>query len=99
MSRVTLIVIGLIVGAAIGWFTAPRPSVDIQVGGLSVQVQGNKAGGSVSANGSGDGVQVAVGDRSSALLSDPTSRTVIFALIGGVVGLVISAFGGRRKTV
>jgi hypothetical protein len=99
MSRTTLLVLGLIIGGAIGWFTAPQPAVDINVGGVSIQVEGDKSGGSVSATGDGDSVAVSVGDRSSSLLAQPGWRTLIFAVIGGIVGLVISAVTGRRKTV
>ncbi|MEO8668768.1 MAG: hypothetical protein ABI399_09645 [Bauldia sp.] len=98
MGRTTLLVIGLIVGGAIGWFTAPRPAVDINVGGVNIQVQGDKSGGSVTANENGDSMQVSVGDRSSSLLAQPGWRALIFAIVGGIVGLVISAVIGRRKT-
>ena len=42
MSKVILLVVGLIVGGAIGWFTAPQPAVDINVGGVSIEVEGER---------------------------------------------------------
>jgi hypothetical protein len=97
MGRTTLLVIGLIIGAAIGWFTAPQPAVDINVGGVSIQVEGDQSGGSVTATDSNGTTKVAIGDRSSSLLAQPGWRTLIFAVIGGIVGLIISGFAGRRR--
>jgi hypothetical protein len=97
VSRNTLLVIGLIVGAAVGWFTAPRPAVDINVGGVNIQVEGDKSGGSISATGNGDSMEVSVGKRSPSVFAEPGWRALIFAVIGGVVGLLISTFTGRRK--
>lgn len=96
MNRGTLLVLGLLIGAAIGWFTVPKPAVDIQVGGLSIQVQGERGGGAVTARDGAGSMEVAVGDRSASVLADPLWRTLIFAAIGGAVGLVISAVAGRR---
>ncbi|CAN5301511.1 hypothetical protein BH10PSE9_BH10PSE9_26360 [soil metagenome] len=91
-----LLVIGAIVGGAIGWFTAPKPTVDINVGGVQIQVQGDKGGTSMTAkDNGGGGMQVQVGDRPS-LLSDPLWRTVLFAAIGGGLGPVLAGVMGRR---
>ena len=91
-----LLVVGVIVGGAIGWFTAPKPAVDISVGGVKIQVQGDKGGTSMTAKDTGGGaMQVQVGERSS-LLSDPLWRTVLFAAIGGGLGLVLAGVMGRR---
>ena len=46
MGKGTLLVVGLIVGGALGWFTAPKPAVDIKVGGVSIEVDGSGGGGS-----------------------------------------------------
>jgi hypothetical protein len=96
VSRVSLLIIGLVLGAIVGYVTLPRPAVDINVGGVNIQVEGDKSGGSVTASGEGDGMKVAIGDRTS-VLADPLWRTVIFAVIGGVLGLLISAIRGRKR--
>lgn len=98
MNRKTmLLVIGLIVGGAIGWFTAPRPAVDINLGGVNIQVEGDQGGGSVSATGNGDAVQVQVGQPGSPL-SQPGWRALIFAVIGAAIGYGAGAVIERRNT-
>ena len=96
MNRGSLLVIGLIVGGAIGWFTAPKPAVDINVGGVSIQVQGDKGGGSMTAKDGGGQMQVQVGDRSASFLADPLWRTILFAAIGGGLGLVVAGVMARK---
>jgi hypothetical protein len=95
VNRATLLIVGLVLGAIVGYMTLPAPAVDINVGGVNIQVEGDKSGGSVTASGEGDGMKVAIGDRAS-VFADPLWRTVIFAVIGGVLGLVISAVRGRK---
>lgn len=95
-SKVTLLVVGLIVGGAIGWFTAPRPAVDINVGGVSLQVEGDKAGGTMMATDDGGSMKVQVGEPSG-FLPDPVQRTAIFAVIGGILGLGMGFLADRRK--
>jgi hypothetical protein len=95
VNRVTLLIVGLVLGAIVGYMTLPRPAVDINVGGVNIQVEGDKSGGSVTASGEGDGMKVAIGDRTS-VFADPLWRTIIFAAIGGILGLVISALRGRK---
>jgi hypothetical protein len=98
VNRGTLLVLGVIIGGAIGWFTAPKPAVDISVGGVNIQVQGDKGGGSMTAKDNGGSMQVSVGDRSASLLADPLWRTVLFAAIGGGIGLVVAGVRGRKAT-
>jgi hypothetical protein len=89
-----LLVVGVLIGGAIGWFTAPKPAVDINVGGVQIQVQGDKGGSSMTAKDNGG--QVQVGDRSASLLVDPLWRTILFAAIGGGIGLVAAGVMGRK---
>ena len=99
MNRKTmLLLIGLVVGGAIGFFTAPQPAVDINVGGVNIQVQGDEGGGSMSATGNetDGGVQVQVGQPS--LMSQPGMRALIFALIGAAIGFGAGAVLERRGT-
>ncbi|MBN9023952.1 MAG: hypothetical protein J0H08_18100 [Rhizobiales bacterium] len=96
--KVILLIVGLVIGGAAGWFTAPK-AVDVDVGGLSVQVDGNQDGGStVSAEERpGGGVEVSIGRRS--VFEDRNTRTAIFAAIGAVIGLIIGFVADRRRTV
>ena len=82
--KTILLVAGLVIGAVIGWVTAPK-SVDINVGPLSVEVQGDGNGGTMTATGQDGQLQVEVGNASP--LNDRNTRTIIFALIGAVIGL------------
>jgi len=96
MGKGMLLVIGLIAGGAVGWFTAPTPAVDIHVGGVNIQVDGSGGGGTMKATDRDGAMQVEIG-KPSGWLSDPASRTGVFAVIGGVVGLGIGFLTDRRK--
>ena len=93
--KVILLIVGLVIGAAAGWFTAPK-AVDVDVGGVSLEVEGNGGGAMVSADRK-NGVEVSIGKRS--MLDDRNTRTAIFAAIGGVIGLIIGFVADRRRTV
>ena len=94
-NKTILLVIGLVVGGLIGWLTAPTTDV-IKVGPLSVEVtQGKGEGGSVTATGNDGKVQVQVGSPSP--LNDRNTRTLIFAIIGGVVGVGAGFVMNQRK--
>jgi hypothetical protein len=95
--KIILLVVGLVIGAAAGWLTAPK-SVDIDVGKLSVEVEGGNEGGAmVSADDKNGGVEVSIGRRS--VFDDRNTRTAIFAAIGGLIGLIIGFVADRRRTV
>ena len=95
MGKGTLLVIGLIVGGAIGWFTAPRPAVDINVGGVSIQVDGRGGGGSMKASDQDGKMQVEIA-KPGGFLPDPTTRAAVFAVIGGILGLGVGFLRDRR---
>ena len=93
--KTILLVAGLVIGAIAGWITAPR-TVDIQVGPLTVQVQnGGGEGGNVTATGNDGQIQVQVGNPSP--LNDRNMRTLIFAIVGGIIGLGAGFVLDRRK--
>ncbi len=95
-SKVKLLVLGIVVGGAIGWFTAPRPAVDISVGGVNVQVAGSEGGGSMKATDQGGSMQVAIG-QPGGFLPDAGTRTAVFAVIGGIIGLGAGFLADRRR--
>lgn len=94
--KVLLLIVGLAIGAAAGWFTAPK-AVDIDVGGLSVEVEGKGDGGAMISADRQNGVEVSIGRRS--VFDDRNTRTAIFAAIGGLIGLIIGFVADRRRTV
>ena len=97
-TRGTLLVVGLLAGAAVGWFTAPRPAVDIHVGGVNIKVEGSGGGGSMKAS-DGDGTMAVEIEKPGGFLTDPATRTLAFAIVGGAIGFGAGTIaGGRRKT-
>lgn len=92
-GKVLLLLVGLVVGGLIGWLTAPKTEV-IKVGPLSVEVtQGKGEGGSVTATGNDGKVQV--GNPSP--LNDRNTRTLIFAIAGGILGFGAGFVIDQRK--
>lgn len=97
--KITLLIIGLIIGGAIGWYTAPAPAVDMKIGGVSVEVQKDEGGAELTATGPKGG-SIEIGSGSPSVLSDRTTRTAIFAVGGGIIGLILGfVVGGRRSAV
>ena len=95
--KVILLIVGLVIGAAAGWFTAPK-AVDVNLGNISLEVEGGREGGAMlSADDSRGGVEVSIGRRS--VFDDRNTRTAIFAAIGGAIGLLIGFVADRRRTV
>jgi hypothetical protein len=97
--KVILLVVGLVAGAAVGWFTAPRQSTtEIQAGPLNMTVQkneGGSGGAQVTVNGQDGGLAIEVGKTSP--FDDPGLRTAIFAAIAAVVGLGAGYLLDMRK--
>jgi hypothetical protein len=95
--KTILLVVGLVAGGLTGWLTAPKP-VDMQIGPLSVQVQGGESGSggaNITATGNDGQIQVQVGKPSP--LDDRNTRTLILALVGAVIGFGIGYFAERQK--
>jgi len=94
--KVVLLVLGLLIGGVAGWLTAPTTDV-IRVGPVSVEVQsGSGEGGTVTATGNDGQIQVQVGNPSP--LDDRNTRTLIFAVIGAIVGLGAGFVVDRQRT-
>lgn len=97
-AKLILLVLGVIIGGVAGWLTAPPPVASMSVGPVKVQVEGDQSGGTMTAtDNQGGGMQVSVGN--GGMLGDRTERTAIFAVIGGLIGLVIGVVADRRRTV
>lgn len=94
--QIILLVIGLIVGGAAGWATAPDTS-KVQVGPLSMEVQGGSSGNSaaITATETNGGINVKVGSTSP--LDDRNTRTLIFAVVGGIIGAAAGFFARGRR--
>jgi uncharacterized protein YcfJ len=95
-TKTLLVVVGLIIGALAGWFTAPQPST-VDLGPLHMKVEGgdNGNGGNATVTTGNGGINVNVSSNSP--LDNQTSRTAIFAVIGGLVGLVAGFALDRRR--
>lgn len=97
--KTILLAVGLVAGAAIGWFTAPKPATtEIHAGPLNMTVQNDngRGGAAVTVNGQNGGVAIEVGAKRSAL-DDPGLRTAIFAAIAAVIGLGAGYLVDMRK--
>jgi hypothetical protein len=94
--RLILLVVGLIVGGVIGWTTAPATST-IKVGPLSMEVQEGNSGNSAAITATEDNGEVNVKVGSTSPLDDRNTRTLLFAVIGGIVGGAAGFFAGGRK--
>jgi hypothetical protein len=94
--RLILLAIGLVIGGVVGWTTAPDTST-IKLGPLNVEVQGGSSGNSAAITATEDDGEVNVRVGSTSPLDDRNPRTVIFAVIGGIVGGAAGFFAGGRK--
>lgn len=95
--KILLLVLGLVIGGGAGWFTAPQPAAEMDIGPVSVEVDGDSDGGSVTATDTDDGksMEIAVGEQS--MLDDRNTRTGIFAAGGGIIGLLLGFVFGRSR--
>ena len=94
--KVILLVLGLVIGGGVGWFTAPEPAAEMKIGPVDVEVQKDGDGsGTLTASDGGKSLEIAVGDQS--VLDNKTYRTGIFAAGGGIIGLVLGFFFGRSR--
>jgi len=91
-----LIVAGLIVGGAIGWVTAPQPST-VDVGPLHIQAAGgdNGNGSTTTVTSGNNGINVNVSSNSP--FDNRGERTLIFAVIGAVIGAAAGYAGSRTR--
>jgi hypothetical protein len=91
-----LVAAGIVVGGIVGWVTAPQPST-VDVGPLHIQAAGGDSGnGSTTTVTTGDnGINVNV--TSNSPLDNRGERTVIFAVIGAIVGGV-AAYANKRTS-
>jgi hypothetical protein len=97
--KVILLVVGLVAGAATGWFTAPQPATtEIHAGPLNMTVQkDNGSGGAqVTVNSQNGGLNIEVNKPRSAF-DDPGLRTATFAAIAALVGLGAGYLLDMRK--
>jgi F0F1-type ATP synthase assembly protein I len=95
-AKVILLIVGLLIGGAAGWLTAPAPALNVDIGPVSVEVQeGTGEGGSVTATGEDGQIKVQVGQRS--WLDDRTARAAVFAIVGAIIGFGAGLVTDRRK--
>lgn len=81
MLKVSLLVAGLLVGALAGYLTRPE-AAELKVGGLSIEVQGDRPAGARAGGGITTGQWQHIG---------------AFALGGAVLGLVAGFVADRRR--
>ena len=96
-TKVILMIVGLVVGGILGWMTAPQPDI-VKLGPLSLEVTGGNnsgAGGTMTATGNDGQIKVQVGNPSP--LDNRNQRTLIFAVIGAIVGFGAGFVADRRK--
>jgi hypothetical protein len=91
-----LLVIGLIIGGAVGWTTAPDTST-LKVGPLNLEVQGGSSGDSAAITATDQNGELNVKVGSTSPLDDRNTRTLIFAVVGGLVGGAAGFLARGRK--
>lgn len=79
-AKVALLLLGLLIGGAVGYLTRPQ-AAEIKIGGASIEFSDNK----VSTGSSGS------------LTSGQGRHIAVYALVGGVIGLLIGFATDRRR--
>ncbi len=95
-TKTLLVAVGLVIGALAGWFSAPQPS-NVDLGPLHMKVEGGDNGNGGNATVTTGNGQINVNVSSNSPLDNQTSRAVIFAIIGGAVGLAAGYVVDRRR--
>ena len=80
-ARLALLVLGLLVGGVIGYVTRPQ-AAEIRLGGASIEVENSGATAS---------------DTAGALTTGQLRRVFVFAVAGGLVGLLAGVLADRRS--
>ena len=79
-SKVSLLLLGLVLGGVVGYLTRPE-SAQIKIGGTSIEFSDNK----VSTGSSG------------ALTSGQSQHIALYAVVGGIIGLLVGFATDRRR--
>jgi hypothetical protein len=79
-AKIILLVVGVLAGGLIGWLTRPQ-AAEINVLGLQIEVQGNKA----------------TSPRDQTMTSGQTQHVAIFAAIGALIGFGLGFVADRRR--
>ena len=78
--KVALLVLGLLIGAVAGYLTRPE-AAEIKIGGASIEFQNN---------------QVSTSSSGGSLTSGQSQHILLYALVGGVIGLIVGFAADRR---
>ena len=80
-TRLALLILGVLVGGVIGYVTRPQ-AAEIRLGGASFEIENTGATAS---------------DTSGSLTTGQLRRVFVFAVAGGVVGLLAGVLAGNRR--
>ena len=80
-AKVALLLLGLLAAAVAGYLTRPE-ATEIRLGGTSIEFQDNN---------------VAAGSSSSPLTTGQSRHVFLYALAGGVIGLLVGFAVDRRR--
>jgi hypothetical protein len=80
--RVLFLLVGLILGAGVGYVTRPE-AAEVKIGSLSIEVQGNRPASS---------------SDSGSLTTGQIQHIGIYAVAGGVLGLLAGLLAGRGRS-
>lgn len=80
-ARVALLLLGLVVGAAVGWVSRPQ-AAELKLGGLSVEI---------------DSTRSTAGGADGPITGGQARHIFIYALAGGVIGALAGFAVDRRS--